>query len=1237
MNALRFSVWLVIALVTLTDVSSAGEASVRAHKAAPQLTHSAQNSLLSTPANLDVKATTPAEALEALRRQSRVDLTFSPTLLPDDRLISCPCQDATVKEALLQILDGTGFDYVAMPLQIVIRPPGQSPIRPSLVSNDTRDPTLTSGPTTGMPAPSPSAIELPLQGTIAGTVRDALTEGPIDGVQVQALLDGGESVAEALTDAEGAYSLADIPEGSYTVVARRLGYHEQQETGVTVESGVTTTVDLLLRTAALQLDELVVVGYGEQVAANVTGSVSRANVEDMGRVTTPTVAQSLQGQAPGVFIKNLNAQPGENKVDINIRGFGEPLFVVDGHPVEDWVFQEIDPNDIEDLVVLKDATAAAVYGARAGNGVVLVTTKRGTPGTPQFNYSSDFGRQFLLVQPQMANSAEYMRFHNFWTQSRGETPAFPMERIEMSERYLDNSNPDFPNTSQLDIILRDYAPQQQHNLSVRGGGDAVRYFVSGSWFNQSGILESDEIDLDRYNLRSNLDISLTDKLDLGLDLSVINRDYYGPAAQLEGEGNSAAGPTATDAMYFRMYRWRPFWPDPEGTFENGLLKGAPGGQSSNPWNYMWTEYGGHREYTDQTSTARLSLAYELPFNFRAEVHSSIQRNALDWRLFKKRIEEYNYEPVSDEYLLVRTPHETTVLRERQDRSDGMTMSYRLLNNTAFGNHELSGTFIYEQERNEFRRTEAWRLNYQVDIPELWIGPDLNKDNFGTARESGRAGYVGRLNYSYGRRYSLDFNFRYDGSSRFPENSRWGFFPSVGAAWNISEESFLQNRSSLSFLNMLRLRGSYGRLGYDRAGDWQHLATFSFVDGNPYIYGSDGALSPALREDQLPNASITWEHLDLMNLGLTFELWDGLLAGELDVFRRDRTNVLATRELSLPNTVGAELPDENYEQYRNTGWDASLTHTNRIGEVGYHVGVTVSKARERLTFTDTRDWANREDERRNNPIGQLTGRQWGMPTDGLFTSQEEIDGWADIDGRNNATVQPGDVRFVDRNGDGRITLEDAVVVGTGVGFRGGFPKFTFGINASVNWRGFELYTLWQGAGAYGLDVYAQDVFRPFSGGGNNLERFQMKDSYVPENEWGIPTNTGAKWPCICASGTGNTGNHSYEGIGGGSAGRADIWFQRGDYLRLRNVQLSYDVPQRLTTRLGINTARVYLAGYNVLTFFPLDFVDPEFDTDAGRSTGRLSTQGHTERLGGSGLGYNTHPHMGSYNLGIEISF
>ena len=1046
------------------------------------------------------------------------------------------------------------------------------------------------GVVTGRPGMAEEPASAVQDEVITGTVTDVDTGEPLPGVNVVLM---GTTIGTA-TNMEGEYELS-VPSLDETLVISYIGYQ-----GLEVDIDGRTEINIELVSEAILGEELVVVGYGTQRAANITGSIARVNTEHVAAVTTPTVSQSLQGQTAGIFIKNMDGKPGSNMTEIRIRGFGEPLFIVDGMPVSQRVFEELDPNDIEEMNVLRDAASAATYGARAGNGVVLVQTKRGsrTPTPPQFKYTGQVSAQFFTENavPDVVSSAEWMEMHNVVTWSNARPQVFSQEDIDLHRQHEDGSDPlNYPNVNMYQEVYRNYAPQTQHSLSVRGGTDAVTYYLSGGIYNQEGMWAGDGINFNRYTLRSNTDISLTDRLSASLDFSLNNRQLREPNI---------------DDQFFvlRVQRWRPFY-SIEPLSDPTLIRAAPGARTENPIGFLYEDHIGYNKWNRLNADTKIRMEYDLPYGFQTRAVFNYVRDTYDNKSYELHGDQYLYDEDSGEHVFMRQNRSDISLRQRNDYTDKVNFQYFLEWDQIFAqDHSLRGLLVYEYLSDEYERFDAWRLGYDLRIDQLFAGPETSQFNTNIARRDGRVGYIGRMSYNYAGRYSLEVSSRLDASPRFPSETRWGFFPSVSAAWTISEESFMRD---LVFLTNLRLRASYGRLGFDQIGDFQYLATYSF-SGSHIRSGTD--LQRGIGADALPNPEITWEKMDIMNLGINFNLWSGLLDGTFDVFQRDRLDVLGSRIRDIPGVVGASMPVENYREYRTRGWEMMLNHSNNIaGEVFFRIGGNVSYHFEETRFIDEPQFINKEQERTATQIGRGSNPVWMYPSDGLFRSQEEIDNWpVDIDGRNNASIQVGDIKWVDYNGDGRITGADRYIVTSGSGAirRGGdMPRLSFGINTSASWRSFDFLMLWQGATMFGYNLGRAEYWAAFRDDGYPLVHHR-DDSFIPEGQPWRPANLDGKWPRLADQSVYRT-SRSYNN-------NLDFWWVDGSYLRLRQIQLGYGLPTNLISAFGFHNFRITASGYNLWTITTLDFMDPEVDTVGGR------------------FGFY-YPQMRSVHMGIEVTF
>lgn len=1024
---------------------------------------------------------------------------------------------------------------------------------------------------------------------IKGKITD-INGRPLPGVNV---VEKGTTNG-SVTNLEGEYSIS-VSSPNAILSFSFIGFLTEE-----IELSGQITVDVVLIEDIMALDEVVVVGYGTQKKINLTGSISQINAEELTEISMPTLAQSAMGRASGVYIKNVNGQPGDDTgIDINIRGFGTPLIIIDGLPASEWDFQQLDPNDIEDLNILKDAAATAVYGARAGNGVILVTTKRGKISEAKFTYNGNFGMQYFCVIPEFVSSAEYAEMENLARFNQGLDPIWTSEEIQ---KFRDGSDPrNYPNTDWWDASLRSFAPQSQHNINARGGTEKVKYFVSGGYFHQDGMIKSDDIKLDRYTLRSNLDVMLSKKFDMGIDISVTNQDYIGPRHQLERRGDAVG-------IMTMLYRARPYWsnePFPDPSYTPAMDSYYMG-----PLNLQEIDQVGYLDWTKMVGDVKLNFSYDLPWGFEARAIFNLSRTYYRHKEKYAKNPLYTYDWETDEYSFFMYTNNISRINERRDITNHINQQYFLTWNKKVNDHNISALFVYETLSDNYDRISASRENYEFDLDYLFAGPDLNKDNDGFALEGGRKAYIGRINYDYKGKYLVEVNSRYDASPYFPEETRWGFFPSASLGWRISEEDFIKDNHN--FINNLKLRVSYGKSGYDHSDEseedfpkFQYLSTYSIA--TQYIYDSSNELLNGIRSNALPNSLITWEKMYTSNVGVDFNLWSNKLEGSFDYFYRKRTDVLGQRNRSVPNVVGANMPQENYAKYDNRGWEFTLNHKNKIGEVSYSVGGNISWNREKYVYIDQTEFVNEEARRRGNNIGEWTDRLWKIPTDGLFESMEEIQNWADIDGKNNATILPGDVKFVDTNGDGRITSDDMIIAG-----RGNYPRFTYGLNMSASWKRFDFSMLWQGAGLYNFELNrSPDLMMPFYAN-NTPIREMYTEAYVPENPW-IPTNTdtNARYPRYRTDGF----NRGHDNFYGGS----DFWLINGAYIRLKTIQLAYNLPTHLIEKWGIENCKIYVSGYNVLTFSELKYIDPEIDTDPEKTFG------------------DYYPPVGTYNVGITLQF
>lgn len=1115
----------------------------------------AESDAQTTKLNLKVKSGTVKDVIGEIERQTDLSFMYDNNVFNVDRPVSIEVENATVQSLVEKLISGENLKYEMVNRYIVI-----TALNPTTSGQQQKS---VSGKVTDSSGDSLPGVSVAVKGTTNGTI----------------------------TDGNGNYSLSNIPENAILQFSF-VGMKTQE-----VVVGRQSIINIAMLDDAIGIEEVVAIGYGTQKKVNLTGSITTVKADELTDVPVPTISQAIMGRSPGVFIKNKQGQPGENGIDINIRGFGNPLIIVDERPVTMNFFQQLEPGDIESFNILKDASAAAVYGARAGNGVILVTTKRGTISAPKISYRGNYSLQFFANVPEFVDAAQYAAMKNVGlVYTEGKDPIWTDEEIQKFRDGSDLEN--YPNTNWWNETFRDFAPQQQHSVSVSGGTETVKYFTSVNYFNQKDMHVSDDTDYNRLSMRSNLDIKMSEKFNIGFDFSLANQDFTGPSTKMERGSSSGIMTTVLRSLPYASND-----PLPDPTKVPAMLRGA----FTNPYYMGLIEHVGFNKWNRLYAFAKLKVEYELPFGFKAKAAFDMNGAYYRDRLRQLEMPQYDYDAETEEYILRAKYSSFNSLQETNSITKNFNQQYFLTWDKIIKDHQLNALFVYEILSNDYDFLSAYRRDFEFDLDYLFAGSELNKDNNGYATEGGRKAYVSRINYNYKDKYMVEFSSRWDGSPKFPANTRWGFFPSASVGWRISEEPFILN--NVPVITNLKLRASYGKLGFDAAGAFQYLSTFEIR--SQYIY--DEGLQSGIRADALPNPNITWEKMTTTNVGLDFNLWDGrLLEGSFDYFYRLRTDVLGKRVGSVSDVVGATLPDENFYEFDNRGWELTLRHAYKIGELGYSIGGNISINREKTIFRDQAEFASMEAYRRGNQVGEWTDRFWAYPTEGLFQLQEEIDGWADIDGAGNRTIKPGDIKFVDYNGDGMISPEDMIVTGRGVN-----PRLMFGIDVSFSWKGFELSTLWQGAGLNNFDLRGggtNELMMPFKAQ-NTPNTFMYNNMYTPENPW-IPANTtGAVWPRYFAN---PPVAYSHPNFAHRLAPN-QFWLADGTYARLKNVQLAYTIPGSITQEWGIDLLKVYVAGYDVLTFYEYDFIDPEIDTNPANSFG------------------DYHPIMGSYTFGLQIDF
>ena len=996
------------------------------------------------------------------------------------------------------------------------------------------------------------------QETVQGTVVDKKTGEPIIGANI--LVKG--TTTGVITDLDGNFTL-NASVGSVLEISY-IGYQS-------IEVKATAQPQIIQLSEDTEvLEEVVVVGYGVQKKATVTGSVATVKGSDLKTTGNANVTNTFAGKIPGVIATNRSGEPGSDFSDIYVRGKSSlndnsPLVVIDG--VADpnnglSNLERLNPNDIESINVLKDASAA-IYGSQAANGVILVTTKRGSSanGKPMVNYNGSVTLSQNTRTQDLMSAYQYMTYADEISNYNGQTPVF--EKIK--EGYLDGTiNRDqYGDTDWMDAIFRSVAPQTRHSLSINGGTEKVKYYVSGDYSYQEPQYRNTVLNYSTIQVRSNIDAQVAENLKIGVNLD----------GRKEKRNNSIY-PTSTifwEAMNIYPYMYDYY---PNGLPGNGLYEG------NNPAILASGKDTGYNRIDDYFVNSKFSFDLNMPwiteglslsgygaFNF----HFRNQKQLWDvWDV-------YSYNTSTGEYDKRTTNPEGGTIRLNQSHENSLssTLHLKLNYDRSFGEHHVGAFIAYEQNKYSgelFGAERNYFLNSKLDY--LNFGADREKTNSGSGYVSARQNFFGRFNYTLKDRYMFEFTVRRDGSMNFAPGKRWGTFPGLSAGWRISEESFIKDK--IQFINDLKLRVSWGKLGNDRIDPFQYLSPYMMQNGA--ILGETPEQGKAIYPGILANPNITWEKVDSKNIAVDGNFWNSKLGFTVEYFFQKRTDILTPRQASVPYYTGMVniLPDQNLGKVNNQGIELMLSHRNRIGDINYFVSGNFTFAKNKIVYFD---------EAANIPEWQReTGRSMGTwlmyKTDGIYQTWDEIDSTPHLPG-----TQPGDIKYVDVDGVDGITDNDRIRSKFG-----NVPEIVYGINYGIEWKGLEFSMLWTGQGR------ASQMIVPYS---YNLD----KDFY--ENRWISAEETpNSKYP------------RAFNKDDKINTKWSDFWLYDASFIRLKNVELAYTLPKNIVEKMKLQNVRLILSGTNLFTFDKIKIQDPESDAT------------------GTGQAY---PQARTYSFAVNVSF
>ena len=1001
---------------------------------------------------------------------------------------------------------------------------------------------------------------------VKGIVKDTSGE-PLIGVNVL-LKDGGVG---AITDIDGAFDL-NVNGDKSVLIFSFVGF-ETKEVPVKGRN----FLNVILAEDNTQLEEVVVVGYGTQKRQEITGSIASVSRKEIMTVSTANITSALQGKIPGLNIKQNSGEPGSYDNSFNIRGLGAPMVIVDGIPRDN--FERIDPNEIESVSVLKDATAA-IYGVRAANGVILVTTRKGTKGKTEINLNASYGIQGITKYPKSVDAYGYMELYNEAMANRGETtPTYSPDLVTSGSPYA--------NVNWYDEIIRKNVPQYQVNLTASGGTDRIQFFNSIGYYSEEGLWKSKSLDYERFNLRSNITAKITDQLtaefQVGGFIDTKNAPPYDPGDILKSIG-------AQVPIYEIYANGNPDYLGKQYNDDNNALI-----KSSN-------KYAGYRKTSNTQMQVTASLRWDIPFvkGLWAKALVAYDPKFYKSKEFKKQYRTYQYDKANGTYSVANTSAMSSITEWRSDTATPTTQLSLNYENKFQNKHNVKALLLFETRKWETSELSGNRNTLMDAVDQIYAGliNDARSIN-GSSDRNANVGLVGRFDYDYLSKYLVQASFRYDGSSKF-YNKKWGFFPSFSLGWRISEENFIKD--NFSFIDNLKLRASIGRMGDDNVEAYLWMMAFNYPGGDSYILEEGASLIPGVGVPQVPNVNATWYTSTTKNLGIDLSLWNAALTVEFDLFRRDRDGLLANRIVSVPGTFGATFAKENINSDMQEGFELVLGHNGKVGGFSYQVSGNFTYTLNRNKYIESIPAGNSYDNWRNNTNNRNSNILWMYQANGQFVSMNDIYNNPVLEGvYNKYSYLPGDIKYVDYNEDGMIDEWDKQPL-----MRNNTPIMNFGLTFSGQWKGLDLSMSFQGASMFNARMNAS----PLQWGGSAwnifMDRWHKVDasgnvnSFDPNGEW-VP----GKYPSTRVQDPQNYGIES------------SFWYNDCSYLRLKNLEIGYTFPSKWTKFVGVNSLRLYANGYNLFTIqsSASDYIDPE----------------------NPGGGIDRYPIMRNFNFGINVNF
>ena len=1007
--------------------------------------------------------------------------------------------------------------------------------------------------------------------SVTGTVKDQKGDG-IPGVSISVK---GNSAKGTTTDATGKFQLGNVDSKTVLRVSS-IGYEIQE-----VAVGNKTSLDITLDESAAALEEVVVVGYGVQKKVNMTGAVSTVDSKMLENRPTTSLQTALQGTSPGLIVTRTNGQPGSEGLGIQIRGATtangsvDPLIILDGVTVPSITLQTMNQNDIESISILKDAAAAAIYGAQAAGGVILITSKKGKAGKVTFDYSGQSGVDWAANIPGRMSLEEEAVFSNLARKNSGSGAEYSEFDLEMIRNKIpaivnpaDTTQWNFYNQENLaDQVLKKTTSMQMHNITAKGGNDNLNFLISGGYYNKKGLFKVGPDQLTRYNLRVNLGARLTKKLSLDSRIA-----YTNELTEQSSRGASGQG------LIYDIYRLRtrtPFF-TPLGQY-NGAGSGAT--------TYANLAEGGYnnlsRNFFDGTFTFKFENLVK-GLTLRSVAGTQYRRG--DRYIFNRTV------PLWGRFAVNRYVNQVNSYSITNDVTKNVNLQFLANYDYKFKKHTIGLFAGYQWENYRFVSTNAGASNLvSNDLPTLNSGDDKTKTNSESIGTYAFQSIFGRFNYNYDDKYLIEATLRQDESSKLAEDGRTKIFPSVSAGWNVHREKWISEL--LPFISEMKLRGSWGTLGGALGST---LGYYDYVNqltrGSALVLGD--SRSSYIYQGSLPSTNLSWETIETTNGGLDIGLLKNALQLTAEYYVKYNRNMLTPQQ--LPAIIGIATPRKNNGELKSWGWELEAKYRGAIGDnFKYNIGANFSDNDNQLLSFSNRIVVSRG----NNSLieGYPINTIWGYQTQGYFSSADEVKAWAFQDNRTGA----GDVKYVDQNGDKLITVGkgssadygDLRLLGTTS------PRYLFGFNLGFQYKNFDFSAFVQGVGK-----------RSFLGGSESVGPLLVtwKQAMAIHRDYWTPENPNALFPRPYVGAT-----HNF--------GASDKWTFNGQYARLKNIQFGYTIPSSTTKKIGISRARVYVSGQDLFTVSAMGAFGALFDPESANNAD------------------NDYPYFSTASIGLNLSF